>query len=716
MGSEEDAAQVLDVFKKTDVNGDGKISRAELGSIFRSLGEWTDERIDEVFAKVDVDGDGFLQYKEFLNWVFGGDCDVSAENLTAAADVKPSLQLVQAIVSSLQGEGGSIIVDEALADALGVPAPEDGVIEKGALTDQLLEASTQPRLFFYWCMHRKQIKQAGNIAIGKQIQAESGYEWAGPGMMITGQGCDERKWISTESEEAHEIILKFQSPATVSEFFVVWGQYSSPGDLVVSYSKGNDEGEQTIFDEGVLINEELQPAPAPKGLAVTFAAVEAPIENVHYLKLMAKSMAGGELAITDLVVHGTAPQAAEPEPVVECACADILEELRTAVPKEAFLEPSCFDEGAFQDAAVALSSKNVLLSDGVAAVDAINEKCAEAEGMFVDSDFPADETSVLGNGEGGLGDDARGDDAESAGPSCWRRIKDFAPEGKLFVGGIDMNDVMQGALGDCWLISVVASLACSPKHLKQLIYPQIVNPYGVYAVRMYSVPDDTWYWVVVDDKIPLGENGRPYFISAQDPNELWPMLVEKAFAKVNTAYAGLNPAVACGGTCAMSMLCGSRDVLSWAGKSFEGPDGEARDVDAVWDAIVAACDAGCSAACGVADEAWAKHTNAEMDSLGVVYNHVFSCVGYKALEDGTRLLWLRNPWGEGGEWTGPWSDSAPEWTAERRAEVPEFAEKNDATFFISLEDFYEYWFRLEICRLQPMVSLTDLAKGKVEEE
>jgi len=274
-----------------------------------------------------------------------------------------------------------------------------------------------------------------------------------------------------------------------------------------------------------------------------------------------------------------------------------------------------------------------------------------------------------------------------------------------------MNDVQQGAVGDCWLISVIASLACTPAHLKGLIYPQEYNPHGAYAVRLYSATAKEWVWIIVDDHVPVGADGRPCFMAAQDPNEFWPVILEKAFAKVNTCYAGLNPQFACGGTCAMRMVSGSDEVISWAGKDFEG-----HDVDAVWEEIGKAIEAGCAAACGVADENWGKHSNEEMKTLGVVYNHVFSCVGRYALEDGTRLLRLRNPWGQDGEWSGAWSDKSAEWTDERKEEVPDFTDKNDGTFFINVEDFYEYWYRLEICFLQPIVPLAELRKGKVNGE
>lgn len=55
------------VFKKFDVNGDGKISSLELGSMMGSLGQQvTEEELQSMIKEVDADGDGFIDFNEFI--------------------------------------------------------------------------------------------------------------------------------------------------------------------------------------------------------------------------------------------------------------------------------------------------------------------------------------------------------------------------------------------------------------------------------------------------------------------------------------------------------------------------------------------------------------------------------------------------------------------------------------------------------------------------
>ncbi|KAL1317940.1 hypothetical protein HN51_070173 [Arachis hypogaea] len=60
-------SELEQVFKKFDVNGDGKISSSELGSIMGSLGQSASkEELDKMIREVDADGDGFISLGEFI--------------------------------------------------------------------------------------------------------------------------------------------------------------------------------------------------------------------------------------------------------------------------------------------------------------------------------------------------------------------------------------------------------------------------------------------------------------------------------------------------------------------------------------------------------------------------------------------------------------------------------------------------------------------------
>ncbi|PWA99680.1 ubiquitin carboxyl-terminal hydrolase family protein [Artemisia annua] len=77
------------VFKKFDVNGDGKISITELGSILTSLsGSVTPEtELKSVMKEIDTDGDGFIDFNEFVAFHNGSNNGEESKELREAFDL-----------------------------------------------------------------------------------------------------------------------------------------------------------------------------------------------------------------------------------------------------------------------------------------------------------------------------------------------------------------------------------------------------------------------------------------------------------------------------------------------------------------------------------------------------------------------------------------------------------------------------------------------------
>ncbi|XP_062411600.1 EF-hand calcium-binding domain-containing protein 7 [Sardina pilchardus] len=76
--------EILRVFKKLDINGDGFISQSELHKVLTTTGEkMTEEEVNEIFSSFDINKDGKLDYAEFCRML-----ESTAEQCQAAAQEK----------------------------------------------------------------------------------------------------------------------------------------------------------------------------------------------------------------------------------------------------------------------------------------------------------------------------------------------------------------------------------------------------------------------------------------------------------------------------------------------------------------------------------------------------------------------------------------------------------------------------------------------------
>jgi hypothetical protein len=115
----------------------------------------------------------------------------------------------------------------------------------------------------------------------------------------------------------------------------------------------------------------------------------------------------------------------------------------------------------------------------------------------------------------------------------WKRAKDIF-KGKDFslYETIDIGDIHQGQLGNCYFLSAISALAEFPERFKQIF--QAKEKDGFYAVQMYIQGKPKV--IVLDDSFPVFKSGT-FCFSYSGASELWVQVLEKAWSKINGSYA-----------------------------------------------------------------------------------------------------------------------------------------------------------------------------------
>jgi calpain-15 len=178
-----------------------------------------------------------------------------------------------------------------------------------------------------------------------------------------------------------------------------------------------------------------------------------------------------------------------------------------------------------------------------------------------------------------------------------------------------------------------------------------VNDAGIYAVNLYINGESTT--VVVDDYFPFNEeHGKWAFSRPSTGNEIWVLILEKAWAKVFGSYSRIE--VGDSGE-AMPVLtgCPTKDYFI-----SDFPSGE------LWQILKFADKSGFPMCCSANSAEEKGMTSDDMKTRNLVDAHAYTLIGVHEVEltngDVVKLLKVRNPWGRK-EWSGAWSDNSAKW-------------------------------------------------------
>jgi hypothetical protein len=206
---------------------------------------------------------------------------------------------------------------------------------------------------------------------------------------------------------------------------------------------------------------------------------------------------------------------------------------------------------------------------------------------------------------------------------------------------IDPNDVKQGQLGDCYLLSALAAIArANPDVIRRLVSGP--NADGTFNVTIYSDTGGLFSteWtpktVKVTPTFPSYTWGAPAYAErgdidpAQGGPELWVMLIEKAYATVEGGYSDI---VGGYGRKALTRLTGVES------KSFNPDDYTDVQVASTIKYYLSAKWAVTAGSDWYVRDAYKN----EARKKGIVLEHEYSVV---AVDDKKLTIDLQNPWGD----------------------------------------------------------------------
>eukprot|EP01012_Entosiphon_sulcatum_P061434 TRINITY_DN86_c0_g1_i2.p1 TRINITY_DN86_c0_g1~~TRINITY_DN86_c0_g1_i2.p1 ORF type:complete len:736 (-),score=118.98 TRINITY_DN86_c0_g1_i2:139-2346(-) len=288
-------------------------------------------------------------------------------------------------------------------------------------------------------------------------------------------------------------------------------------------------------------------------------------------------------------------------------------------------------------------------------------------------------------------------------PSMAARMAELFPGAPLISDGVDSNDIVQGAIGDCFFIGAASALAsCSAASMKPLERLFVVTniKWGVYGMCLFK--NGAWEWVVVDDWIAVQSDGKgnksPQYAAFGGKPELWPLVIEKAYAKIHHCWDSIDGGW---GREALGDLTGglerTLDLYRTDKKEYGGPFGKFKAL--VDDPLTILC---CAVGQHVSDAGSRGRAGESGAVYGLFKGHCYSVIKSFTTSDGTGFVRVRNPWGNEAEWTGPYSDRSADWNRnpQHLKELqPEF--KDDGAFWMKWDDFKTIFTEIDIIRFFP---------------
>ncbi|VDI28787.1 Hypothetical predicted protein, partial [Mytilus galloprovincialis] len=315
--------------------------------------------------------------------------------------------------------------------------------------------------------------------------------------------------------------------------------------------------------------------------------------------------------------------------------------------------------------------------------------------IFVDPDFSPSSSSLTFSGSQPQISGVRS--------VIWKRPRELVDNPRFVKDGLSRHDLDQGCLGNCWFIAGAAVVSTIPKLLSRCvpIDQDFDKDYaGLFRFNFYWY--GKWVEVIVDDLLPTDGRQLIYARNRSDPDEFWPALLEKAYAKLRGNYEALD-----GGHTQDAIV----DMTGSISETIDLKD-KSKIPDNLYELVWKSYQMNSLMGAGINLPGNTSTPEFEM-SNGLVMGHAYSITGITSVPykgNNIQLLRLRNPWGKS-EWKGDYSDEIRKISQDERKRLG-IDIKDDGEFWISFIDVLRIFDDIQLCHLQPDALTSEIANDE----
>ena len=300
---------------------------------------------------------------------------------------------------------------------------------------------------------------------------------------------------------------------------------------------------------------------------------------------------------------------------------------------------------------------------------------------YVDKDFPPNENSLMGRNKNGLYLDPMESrnkiikDSEVE----WKRIVDIVAQPAIFEDTINMECVKFGRVSLPYFYCVLSAIAkYYPSLLTKVIVSKDYNPQGMYQVQLYV--DGAFQTITIDDYFPCIRGTNVYYFTRPSNFQIWPVLIEKAWAKVNGGYLNI--------------------VNLWPGDLFKALTGFSCDElvhpnvtkEQLFDEL--------SKNKGLAFTLSKDGKEIEDKGLYTFQTYIVETTEKVEVDNKCEYLIKIRDAEDESNWSGNYSPKSPLWTEALKSKIDKNKlELSDGEFWMSLDDFYQLFLRTDVCHM-----------------